>query len=489
MIQIKNVSFRYASCGDYALREVNLHIQKGEFVLLLGTSGCGKTTLTRLINGLVPKFFEGELEGGVIVNGQNTRELDIQDLAGTVGSVFQDPRSQFFATDTTAEIAFSCENAGIPRDELCARIEKAAEDMHITKLLDRSIFELSSGEKQAIAIASVYAFGPPVYVLDEPSANLDEKATEKLAQMLTTLKEKGCTIVISEHRIHYLRKLIDRVVLMENGTIAHIFDRTAFLRMTNGEAARLRLRCLFVEELPADVALRASSSKPVLEIENVSFQYPRCKNLLENITLSVGVGEVLGVVGHNGAGKSTLMELICGLRREKGGVFRINGKNASAKQRIRATYLVMQDSDYQLFTESVEKELLLGHTNDPVLQDKAERLMRLLDLANYRERHPASLSGGQKQRVSIAVAFMKNAEVVCFDEPTSGLDLENMRHTIALLKELAQMDKAVIVVSHDREFLSAACNRIIRIQTGRVKGGGMLDKESPASSAYGAHES
>lgn len=481
MIRIENVSFKYAFCEEYALRAVNLDIGNGEFVVLLGASGCGKTTVTRLINGLIPKFFEGELTGAVTVDGRDAAQLNIQDLAGIVGSVFQDPRSQFFATDTTAEIAFSCENAGLPREEICARIEKAAKELQITRLLDRNIFELSSGEKQAVAIASVYAFGPPVFVLDEPSANLDIEAAEKLRQTLAALKQKGCTVVISEHRLHYLRELADRVVLMEGGAIARTFDREAFLRLTNEDAGELGLRCLFAEEPAMDGTPSASFSQPVLEIENVCFQYPGRQNVLENVSFSVRRGEVLGIVGHNGAGKSTLMELICGLRREKAGAFRINGKRASAKQRIRSTYFVMQDSDYQLFTESVEKELLLGHTNEPALREKAAFVMRRLDLTAYRDRHPASLSGGQKQRVSIAVACMKEADILCFDEPTSGLDLTNMRRTAELLKELAQMGKAVVVVSHDREFLSAVCSRIIRVETGCVQEDCTAEKDSEIS--------
>jgi energy-coupling factor transport system ATP-binding protein len=477
---MKDVSFRYASCEEYALRAVNLHVGKGEFVVLSGASGCGKTTVTRLINGLVPKFFEGQLDGTVTVDGQDTGKLDIQDLADTVGSVFQDPRSQFFATDTTAEIAFSCENAGLPRAELCERIEKAARDLQITGLLERSIFELSSGERQAVAIASVYAFAPKVFVLDEPSANLDTEATERLRRVLAILKEKGCTVVISEHRLYYLRELADRVILMADGTIVRSFDKPEFLRLTNEDAGQLGLRCLFAKELTAktDGMPEASSLKPVLAVENLSFQYPGCKKVLENVTFSVGPGEILGIVGQNGTGKSTLMELICGLRREKIGVICINGKKAGARQRMRSTYYVMQDCDYQLFTESVEQELLLGNAKRPGLREKAGHVLRLLDLADYRERHPASLSGGQKQRVSIAVAFMKDASILCFDEPTSGLDLENMRRTAVLLKELAQTGKAVVVISHDHEFLLSACSRIIRLDTGCIRENYTIREES-----------
>ena len=227
MIRIEDVSFRYSNSKDDALEHITLHIHKGEFVVLLGSSGCGKTTITRLINRLVPEFFEGELEGKIYIDGQDTSDMDIQDLAGIVGSVFQDPRSQFFATDTTAEIAFSCENVGLPREELCCRIERAANDLQITRLLERSIFELSSGEKQSIAIASVYALSPKILVLDEPSANLDSATTQHLMKILDSLKKQGYTIVISEHRVHYLKDIADRAILIENGKIKKEARRNA----------------------------------------------------------------------------------------------------------------------------------------------------------------------------------------------------------------------------------------------------------------------
>lgn len=467
MIRIENVSFRYASCREYTLRHINLHIREGEFVVLLGASGCGKTTITRLVNGLVPEFFEGELEGAVTVDGRNAAELNIQDLAGTVGSVFQDPRSQFFATDTTAEIAFSCENAGLPREELCARIEKAAGDLRITGLLERSIFELSSGEKQAVAIASVYAFSPKILVLDEPSANLDSKATEHLRAILGTLKKRGYTILISEHRIHYLRELADRALYIENGGIARELGREEFGGMPNETANRLGLRSLNLSMLRPGIH-RTPPKAAQLCLDGVSFDYGKGGGLLKGVSFSAGKGEIIGIVGHNGVGKSTLLELICGLRKTRAGMILMDGAPAGPRTRVKNTYFVMQDSDYQLFTESVEKELYLGNGTDGGLREKGGRLLARMGLSELTQRHPASLSGGQKQRLCIAVACMKNAGVVCFDEPTSGLDYGSMKSVTALLHEIAEEGKTILLTSHDYEFLLGACTHICHLKNGGV---------------------
>ena len=311
-VVVAGATFRYAHDGQPALRGLDLRAGGGKLVLLLGASGCGKTTATRLLNGLVPHFFEGgALDGSVDVCGMEPASVSVQRLAGAVGSVFQDPRSQFFATDVSSEIAFSCENLGVPALEMRRRVAEAAGACGVAHLMDRSIFDLSSGEKQAVAVASVLAMRPRVVVMDEPSANLDEVATARLRTIVETLLHRGVTVVVSEHRVHYLA------------------DRADEARTARARAALARM-----------------------------------------------------------------------------------------------------------------------------------------GLAGLEDRHPASLSGGQKQRLSIAVAYMKDAKVVCLDEPTSGLDWASMMGVAQLLRDLAEEGRGIVVITHDYEFLLAACDRVLRIGEG-----------------------
>ncbi len=468
MIALNNVSFRYATAEEKALRNISLTVKQGEVVLLTGKSGCGKTTVTRLLNGLIPGFFEGELSGEVLLCGKNAATLKIDQISDLVGSVFQDPRSQFFTTNTTSEMAFACENAAMPRQKIAERIKKTCGDLDMQRLLDKDIFTLSGGEKQSVAIASVYAFQPKVFVLDEPSANLDEQATEILRRTLFALKQSGYTIVISEHRIHYLRELADQVMIMEDGTIAQTLSGEAFRAMSNEDSARLGLRCVDVEELAIPRAPQPQANVEALRLEGVSFAYPQYECVLDKIDCRANQGEILGIMGHNGAGKSSLTQVICGIRDEQAGILTINGKRSTPKDRVDGTYYVMQDADYQLFTESVEEELLLGSVKDADTVRKAETVMAFMGLAEFRERHPASLSGGQKQRVSVAVSCMKDADILCFDEPTSGLDAENMRRTSELFRKMAEAGKTLLVISHDYEFLISTCSRVIRIDSGKA---------------------
>ena len=483
MIQIKNVSFQYSNSERGALNKINLHIAKGEFVVLLGKSGCGKTTVIRLINRLVPEFFDGKISGEVLVDGQDTSELNIQDLTGIVGSVFQDPRSQFFATDTTAEIAFSCENVGLPREELCRRMEKAVNDLQIEHLLERSIFAISSGEKQSIAIASVYALAPKILLLDEPSANLDIAATRHLMDILYTLKKQGYTIIISEHRIHYLKDIADRAILIEGGCITKEISGEEFGTLTNEEANQMGLRSTNLTKiLPGHREIQQEEKQLIWN--NISFAYGKAEMVLNDISFAASKGDVVGMIGSNGVGKSTLLEIACGLKKESKGSIFLHGEPFMPPKRIRNNFLVMQNSDYQLFTESVEKELYLGNCMDDGFRQKGEELLRNMELSEFIHRHPASLSGGQKQRLCIAVACMKDTDVVCFDEPTSGLDFESMRNVSNLLQNLASEGKTILVSSHDYEFLMVTCSHICHLDKGYMKDYFTLNRET-AEKTYG----
>ncbi len=467
MISINNVSFKYLATKQNAIEGLNLTIKKGEFVVLAGSSGCGKTTVTRLINRLAPLFYDGELSGEIAINGGDVNGLEIDEMAGVVGSVFQDPRSQFFATDTLSEIAFSCENLNFATEKINRRVEQVIKQLKIEHLIGKSIFTLSSGEKQAVAIASVCTLKPIIMVLDEPSANLDMQATKDLAQMLATLKQNGVTIIISEHRLAYLKDLADRVLVMENGIISHEFSHKKFNTLSNNRLNSLGLRCTDMASIKPSSNLK-TSDKVAVEACNISFGYNKKTTLLHNVNLRINKGSIVGVIGRNGAGKSTLLEIICGLRKPSGGELYFNGHKTTAKERIAKSYYVMQNSDCQLFSESVEKELFLGKTISETDGKKASDTLKSLDLYHLLKRHPASLSGGQKQRLSIALAQTKLTDIIVMDEPTSGLDYNSMMQVTGYITNMAQQGGTILLVSHDYEFLMSSCNIICYLDDGCI---------------------
>ena len=477
MINFQNVSFRYDETESNGISNINLRIGKGEFILLSGRSGCGKTTLTRCINGLIPHFYDGRLEGKVFLNGRDISKLKLYDIAGNVGSVFQDPRSQFFTTDTVSEVAFACENDAIPKEELIIKVDSAIKELGIEHLRDKNLFELSSGERQRVAIASVHAKAPDIYVFDEPSANLDAKATEELRETLSILKSKGATVVISEHRLYYLKNLIDRVIYMENGRITGEYTKAEFLAFEDSFLSKMGLRCLYQEKLTLPLQTRKAGGHS-LQVQHIYFNYKKTTPLLSDICLEASKGEVIGIIGENGAGKSTLAELLCGFIKEQQGSISIDAEQLKAKKRIPLSYFIMQDSDYQLFSESVADELILGLEENEETAGKIDTVLDMLDLTEFKDKHPASLSGGQKQRVVIATAYIRNLKVAVFDEPTSGLDAENMKRVGGIIQDMADRGTVAFVITHDYELLINACQRVIHIQNGKIADDFKLNSKS-----------
>mgnify|MGYP002747690814 CR=1 FL=1 len=448
MIEFKDVAFQYEQGSSKGkIENINLTIHDGEVVLICGESGCGKTTLTRLINGLIPHYYEGTLTGQTIVEGIDVKNVSLYALSGVVGSVFQNPRTQFFAVDTTSEIAFGCENLAIDADEINSRIEKTVGALKIEDLLNRSLFALSGGEKQKIACASVSAMEPDIFVLDEPSSNLDIKSIRELKDVLRKWKAQGKTIVIAEHRLYYLMDIADRILYMQGGQIKENLSISDFKKKSTGELHALGLRTLQSEDF-------SKMQSTVLDISD----------------LMIPQGSVVGVVGNNGAGKTTFANNLCGLLKTAKGCMSMNGKTYMANQRIKTCYMVMQDVNHQLFTESVMDEILLSLDNSD--EDKAmleaEKIMESLHISEFRNAHPMSLSGGQKQRVAIASAIASDKQVIVFDEPTSGLDYRHMKKVAENLRELSSLGKTLFIVTHDPELIAECCNYFVFIEDGKV---------------------
>lgn len=464
MIELKNVSFSYQGQDHGGLHDVNLNIKDGECVLLCGRSGCGKTTITRLINGLIPYFYPGELTGDVLADGKAISDHPMYQIAAKVGSVFQNPRTQFFNVDTDSEIAFGIENEARPPIELTQRVAQSVQELHIEKLRGRNIFELSGGEKQKIAFASVYAMNPEIYLLDEPSSNLDMTSIHELREHLRLIKAQGKTIVIAEHRLYYLMDIADRIVYLEQGRISGIYTPTEFQKLTGQQRKAMGLRAVKLEDERPDAPMCAIPP-PILELHNVSLHHQK-RMILEHINLTATPGEVIAVVGHNGAGKTTFSRALCGLHKNCEGEFLWNGMPLNHKKRLKRSYMVMQDVNYELFAESVEAECSFGIKNPD--RQLIEQTMKRLGLYPFKDRHPNTLSGGQKQRVAVAVSMIGNRDLLVFDEPTSGLDYDSMTQVAGLIRELSEMGKLIFIVTHDYEFVCRTCSRVLHFDEGEM---------------------
>jgi energy-coupling factor transport system ATP-binding protein len=488
-VLIRDLSFRYPKTVSgrsvTALRTINLRIEPGELVVITGPSGSGKSSLCRCFNGLIPHATKGLMGGDVIIHGMNTRDHEVSEFAPHVGLVFQDPDYQLITGDVANEIAFGLETLGLPLKEIERELGKWADTLHFRHLIGRSIRDLSWGERQRVAIASVLAMHPSLLVMDEPFSGIDTSAGQVLCDAIKKIrKETNTTVIIFEHRLSLLKGIVDRLVVLDDGEVS--FDgplsaanfpqhETRFCREGNEYCSPEKWH---KEGIP--VGRRDPVAHPVnpkVSFRQVHFRYPGADAAtLDGITLDFYPNEITVISGPNGSGKTTLLKLCNGLLHPDSGEVLVQGipvGNRTVATLTGMVGLLCQHADFQLFESTITDELSFAPKNLKMSQDEITRRMVtvvrecVLDRIDLKT-PPLGLSGGEKQRVAIAGLFMMDTPVVVLDEPTFGLDYDLKRALAAVLGKMRDHKKTVIVATHDEEFAALCADRYIGIAAGRL---------------------
>lgn len=462
MVELKNASFRYRDTEE-GVQDISLSVYPGTCVVLTGVSGCGKTTVTRMINGLAPAYYPGDRSGTIAIDGKNIDDIPVWQIGETVGSVFQDPKSQFFSSELNGEVAFACENYGFDRDEILRRTDRAITVMELEAIRNRPLDVISSGEKQRTAIASVYALQPKIFVCDEPTANLDQEGIEQLKRTFAKLKAAGHTLIIAEHRIAWLNGIADRYLYIANGRIIAQYTPAEINAISNRKRREMGLRVSVPIQIPN---LPEPNAAQPARIRTKLLCCRRGQNRIwTDLNFVAHAGYVTALTGINGAGKTTLALVLSGLAPYNSGTIYLNEEKADAARLRKAVYYCSNDTGTQFFTDSVSEELLLNLERNAETLNAARGILKRMRLYNVKDSHPAVLSGGQKQRLAIACGLLSGRDILIFDEPTSGLDGANMRLIATELKSAACNGKTVVVISHDAELISACCDFRIHLGT------------------------
>lgn len=515
MIDVRNLSFEYEQGSirgtTGALSDINLQVDRGEFVVITGPSGCGKSTLCKCLNGLIPHAIGGVMDGEVTVCGMSTTEHEVFEFAPHLCMVFQDPDNQLFSNDVASEIAFGPENLGLCRQEVEERISWAVSSIGIEHLRDRLIDELSGGEKQRIAIASAIAMKPDILVLDEPTSELDPTGAFLLMDTLKRLNEElGITVILVEHRIERLIGVMKRLIVLKKGRVAcdgppeEVFQNglvdigvfvPPLVRFSKKFGFPLH-RYRSVDDLNLGCGWRSTfngsvgnggngnsrSGEPAVSLKNIFYRYPGTRNqcALSGVTLNFYRGEFTVIMGGNGSGKTTLVKHLNGLLRPDKGEVILNGENITNKtiaETGRTVGVVFQNASYQLFEETIYGELAFAPKNiglsEGEIADCVNRVATSLGLDKLGlSSSPLVLSGGEMQRVAIAGVLTLSPEVIVMDEPTLGLDHGLKDKLAAMLNRLKVENRAIIVVTHDVEFAAAYAERVVLMSKGEIIGDG-----------------
>jgi energy-coupling factor transporter ATP-binding protein EcfA2 len=473
MIEVEHLTVRYNS-AETAIEGLSLEVSPGEFVLVTGPSGCGKSTLARCLNGLIPHSSTATMTGRVTVDGLDTAEHAVAELAMHVGLVFQNPATQLFASTVAEEVSFGPRNLGFPAEEVAARSRFALEATGMEHLAERATRTLSLGEQQRVAIAAVLAMRPKVLVLDEPTSNLDLKGTQTVLETLGRLRDDyGLTIMIIEHRLSECVKLAGRAVVMDRGEIVldgapeSVFSHRGLLSGLGIRFPRERADESWTGRWSQKSGRCRPEGRPLVELRGVRAGYNSAK-VLRDLSLAVYPGEFVALVGDNGAGKTTLARLLAGLMRPtKGDV--LWSDSVHGLPLGRRVGLLFQNPLNQLFCDTVEEDVAFGPCNFQIFSERRlETILNVAGLRDVRERAPYTLSVGQQQRVALAAVLALHPALLVLDEPTMGQDWGSLSRVMDFLGELNGHGQTILLITHDYKLVCRYAGRILSLEHGRV---------------------
>lgn len=480
-IRIDNLSFTYPSRESPTLNSITTEIIPGDFILLTGPTGCGKTTLLRAINGLIPHASSGTLTGEVLINGQNVANQPLTSTCQQVVLLFQNPEDQLICTLVEDEIAFGLENLGIASDEIRKRISLALKQVGLDDFEYRRIEELSGGEKQRVALASICALQPNVLLLDEPTSHLDPQATKDILNIVQQLNsELGITVVLATHRVKNVAPLCNRVWLMDDGnlkldlSIDEAFKDSSIFQNLGVELPKTPNGQVSHQSVPK---IKTTDRTNLLKADHISYCYPNTQNpAVKSISCEVSRGEIIAIMGANGSGKTTLLQLLGGLLKPTSGNISIEGnatKRIKYHQLAGKVGMVFQNPDLLLQAETVEKEIAFGPKNlklkSHFIKTRINNTLSQFKLRNLAQDAPYSLSRGQRQRVAVGATFSLHPDLFLLDEPTTGQDAHHLQHLMdELCNQIRQENKTLIFATHNIDLTLKYADRVILLGNGEM---------------------
>ena len=481
-LDIENLSFRYKRRDEFALHNLSFQVKPGEILLIAGASGCGKTTLMRCINGLIPRTFHGELLGDIRVFGKPVADMSMPELSQQVGTILQDPERQIVGSYVLNEVAFGLENLGLPRDEILQRADETLNFLGITHLRDRETFSTSGGEKQKVALAGVLSMRPHLLLLDEPLASLDPMSSHEALKFFRWLADQGIAVMIVEHRVEDVLTIHpENVLYLENGEQLYYGAEEGLLKVVDYHHLKLPAPTVLErsknEPPPSFEPLlhRKSNQDPLLSFEDVHFRYSsELPEALHEINFKVFPGDIIAILGHNGAGKTTLVKHALGLLKPTGGKVLLEGKDTrkiTVAQAARTVGYVFQSPTQMLFAPTVAEELEFGprnlRFNPETIKQNVDWAIHTVHLESELETPPLALSFGQQKRISIAAVLAMRSRILVMDEPTAGQDYWNY---LAFMDSILQMPgfDSILFITHDVDLAVIYANRIILIYNGTI---------------------